>query len=319
MLNKPAMSGPTMVASIAVTLCLAFSAACDTAFGQPPVEKGVREEILAAADGWPIHATYYESPSGKESAAVVLLAGAEGPDKKDARNRRIWKNTALALQKSGFGVIAVDLRKQGDSIPAVAEGETSSIKMAANDYLLMANLDLEIVKEFLLEEHKNEKLNIRKTGIVAVGSSAMVAAAFASADWLRKPFPDGPTPDSSTPRGQDIRSLIMYSPNTNVKGLNSNTIMKSLAARQIAIHIVASKDVKEDFRHAERIYKAVEIKGDQFKDGRKLTTAAGEITAEGFLEGRFADPTNKDITEFLTKSLTELEMPWASRKSRLED
>ncbi len=318
MLKLSAFSRLATCSAIVLTLGLAMTLACDTALGQQPAVKGVREEKLAAGDGWPIHATYYESASGKESPAVILLARAEGVDKKDARNRRIWQNTALGLQKSGFAVIAVDLRKHGDSVPEQAAGQTSTIKMAPNDYVLMASLDLEAVKEFLLEEHKNEKLNIRKTGIVSVGSSALVAASFAAADWARKPYPDGPTPDTSTPRGQDIRSLIMYSPNANVKGLNSNAIMKTLSVREIAIHIVASKDVKEDFKNAEKIYKAVEIKGELYKDGRKFTTAAGDITAEGFLEGRFAEPTNKDITEFLTKSLKELDMPWASRKSRLE-
>jgi len=312
------LSRLTACAKTLLTLGLAMTLACDTALGQQATNKGVREEKLAAGDGWPIHATYYESAGGKESPAVILLAGAEGVDKKDARNRRVWQNTALGLQKSGFAVIAVDLRKHGDSIPDQPEGQPSAIKMAANDYVLMANLDLEAVKEFLLLEHKGEKLNIRKTGIVAVGSSAMVAASFAAADWVRKPYPDGPTPDSSTPRGQDIRSMILYSPGGNVKGLNSNSIMKALSGREIAIQIVASKDVKEDFKNAEKIYKSVESKNELYKDGRKLTTAAGDITAEGFLEGRFAEPTNKDITEFLTKSLTELDMPWASRKSRLE-
>ncbi len=318
MLKLTAFSRQTPCAATVLTLGLAMTLACGTALCQQVANKGVREEKLAAGDGWPIHATYYESAGGKESPAVILLAGAEGVDKKDARNRRVWQNTALALQKSGFAVIAVDLRKHGDSVPEQAEGQPLAIKMAPNDYVLMATLDLEAVKEFLLEEHKNEKLNIRKTGVVAVGSSAMVAASFAAADWVRKPYPDGPTPDSSTPRGQDIRSLIMYSPNTNVKGLNSYSIMKVLSGRAIAIHVVASKDVKEDFKNAEKIYKSVESKNELYKDGRKLTTAAGDITAEGFLEGRFADPTNKDVTEFLTKSLTELDMPWASRKSRLE-
>lgn len=308
----------TPFATTILSLTLIMSSLCDKTLAQTTTNKGVREETFAASDGWPIHATYYESPGGKESAAVILLAGAEGDDKKDSRNRRVWQNTALALQKSNFAVIAVDLRKHGDSILEVPEGDISANKMAPNDFLLMANLDMDAVKEFLLAEHKNEKLNIRKTGIVAVGSSAMVAAAFASADWAKKPYPDGPTLDTSTPRGQDIRALIMYSPNANVKGLNSNSIMRSLNGRQIAIHIVASKDVKEDFRNADKIYKSVEIKDEQYKDARKLTTAGGDITAEGFLEGRFADPTNKDITEFLTKSLTELDMPWASRKSRLE-
>lgn len=318
MSTSPAILRLLKSCAILTALGVATNFWCCTAPGQQAGNKNVREEKLAAADGWPIHATYYESPAGKESPAIILLAGAEGVDNKDARNRRVWQNTALALQKDGFAVIAVDLRKHGDSIPAAAEGEPLPIKMAPNDYLLMASLDLEAVKDFLLLEHKDEKLNIRKTGIVSMGSSALVAAAFAAADWAKKPYPDAPTLEMQTPRGQDIRCLIMYSPNSAVKGLNSSTIMRSLNGFPIAIHVIASRDIKDDFRSAERIYKSVEIKDDQFKDARKITTAAGEITAEGFLEGRFADPTNKDINEFLTKSLIEADMPWASRKSRLE-
>ena len=182
----------------------------------------------------------------------------------------------------------------------------------------MAASDMEAVKTFLLNEHESKKLNIRKTGIVAVGSSAMVAAAFTVADWAKKPYPDGPTLETSTPRGQDVHALIMYSPNATVKGLNANTIMRTLKALPVAVHVIASKDVKDDARNADRIFKAVEIKDDHFKDSRKHTIATGEITAEGFLEGRFADPTNTDITEFLTNNLSKIDMPWISRKSRLE-
>ena len=293
------------------------AAAKQTAPKQPGAAN-TRDEKLAAADGWPIHATYYESAAGKESPVVIVLAGAEGRDKQDARNRRVWQNAAVVLQKSGFAVLAVDLRKHGDSIPEASEADSPLLKMMPTDYVVMAAADMDAVKEFLLSEHQNEKLNIRKTGIVAVGSSAMVAAAATVADWAKKPYPDGPTLETSTPRGQDVRALIMYSPVANVKGINSTTIMKSIKVLPIAVHVIASKDVKEDARNAERIFKAVEIKDDQFKDTRKHTIAAGEMTAEGFLEGRFADPTNADITEFLTKNLKELDIPWASRKSRLE-
>ena len=287
------------------------------AAGQTAGTSNTREETLTAADGWPIHATYYESAAGKESPVVILLAAAEGPDKKDARNRRVWQNTALALQKSGFAVIAVDLRKHGDSKPENTGPDSPLLKMAPGDYLVMANLDMDAVKAFLLSEHHNEKLNIRKTGIVAVGSSAMVAAASAVADWAQKPYPDGPTLESSTPRGQDVRALILYSPNSSVKNINSNTVLRTIKALPIAVHVIASSDIKEDARSAERVFKTVEIKDDMYKDKRKLTMVAGEITAEGFLEGRFTDPTNKDITEFLVKNLNELDLPWVSRKSRL--
>ena len=300
-----------------LTVLTAFCLADSDCSAQPPAKSNTREEILAASDGWPIHTTYYESAAGKESPAIILLAGAEGPDKKDARNRRIWQNTAVSLQKSGCAVLAVDLRKHGDSNPEATEPESPLLKMTPTEYVIMVKQDMEAVKAFLLSEHMNEKLNIRKTGIVAVGSSAMVAAAATVADWERKPYPDGPTPETCTPRGQDVRALILYSPNAAVKGINSNTMMKAIKVLPIAVHVIASKDVKEDARNADRIFKAIEIKADEFKEKRKYTLAPNAVTAEGFLEGRFADPTNKDITEFLTKHLKELDMPWTSRKSRL--
>jgi pimeloyl-ACP methyl ester carboxylesterase len=314
----PAISMLQKFLAFLTVIFLVCSTDCTQAAGRQPGAPNTREEKLSAPDGWPIHATYYESAAGKESPVVILLAAAEGPDKKDARNRRVWQNTALGLQKSGFAVIAVDLRKHGDSIPELTEPDSALLRMSPTDYVVMAASDMEAVKTFLLSEHHREKLNIRKTGIVSVGSSAMVAAAFAVADWAQKPYPDGPTPEASTPRGQDVRALIMYSPNANVKGISSTTILRAINSLPIAVHVVASSDIKEDARNADRIFKAVEIKDDLYKDKRKLTTATGEIAAEGFLEGRFADPTNKDITEFLTRNLKELDMPWMSRKSRLQ-
>lgn len=285
----------------------------------PASGKGEPKDVtLRTSDGWQIQTTYFESPAGKESPAVILLTGTEGPDKTGARNRRVWQPAAQALQKSGFAVVTVDLRKHGDSIPAATGSESTPIKASADDYTLMAAADLEAVKAFLMEEHAAERLNIRKLGIVSMGSSSMVAAAFAVADWAKPPYPDAPTLAARTPRGQDVRALIMYSPTTSVKGLNSNLILKNLKPLQVAVYIVASKDNKDDARHADKLFKAVELKEEQFKEFRKTTMVAGAIRSEGFLEGRFAEPTNKDITEFLTKSLKELDAPWMSRKSRLE-
>ena len=288
---------------------------------QPPKAapgKGeAQDEILTASDGWPIHITYYESAAGKESPVVILLPGAEGPDKKDIRNRRVWQSTALALQKSGFAVVAVDLRKHGDSLPPATGTEPPTVKMSAMDYAVMATVDLEAVKMFVMEKHKEEKLNIRKLGIVSVGSSAMVSAAFAVADWAKPPYPDAPTLEARTPRGQDVRALIMYSPNSTVKNINANTILKTVKGLEIAVHVVASKDIPDDVRSAEKIFKAVELKGDQFKDARKITLVAGKTRAEGFIEGTFGDTTNKDIVDFLTKNVKEMDAPWSSRKSRL--
>lgn len=280
---------------------------------------GISEMVLPAnGDRWPIHVTYFESPAGKESPVVILLTATEGTDKKDARNRRVWQPTALALQKSGFAVVTLDLRKHGDSLPEASGSEPPAVKMAVNDYAMMAAGDLEAVKTFLLEQHKAEKLNVRKLGIVSMGSSSMVAAAFAVADWAKKPFPDGPTLDLSTPRGQDVRALVMYSPKTSVKGINSTGILKSIKSLLIAVHVIASKDSKDELKDAEKVFKAVDLKDEQFKESRKITLVSGDVRSEGFLEGRYADATAKDITDFLSINLKQLDFPWVPRNDRRE-
>jgi pimeloyl-ACP methyl ester carboxylesterase len=291
-----------------------------TANAQAKSKDGSVDLVLqSVADRWPIHCTYFESSAGKESPVVVLLTATEGSDKKDARNRRVWQPTAVALQKAGFAVVTVDLRKHGDSVPPTDGGEASALKMAAADYALMAAGDLEAVKSFLLDEHKSEKLNVRKMGIVAMGSSAMVASAFAVADWDKKPYPDGPTLALSTPRGQDVRALVLYSPNTSVKGINSTAVLKTIRGLLIAVHVISSKDNKEDLKNAEKVFKAVDLKDEQFKESRKLTLVSGGVRSEGFLEGRFGDATNKDIIDFLTLNLKQLDFPWISRNDRRQE
>jgi pimeloyl-ACP methyl ester carboxylesterase len=283
--------------------------------GQPSKSEP-QDLIQTAADGWPIHMTYFESSAGKESPVVILLTSTEGNDNKDSRNRRIWQPTAAFRQKAGFAVAAVDLRKHGDSVPPTSATDPTALKMSPNDYPAMVAADLEAVKDFLMVQHKAQKLNIRKLGIVSMGSSSMVAAAFAVADWAKEPYPDAPTLATRTPRGQDVRALIMYSPNSSVRNLNANTIMKAIRGLQISVYVVASKDIRDDARNAEKIFKAVELKEEQYKEFRKTTMVAGNVHAEGFLEGRYTDATNKDILDFLMKSLSEMDAPWVSRNDR---
>lgn len=277
---------------------------------------GTIDVVLPTPDGWQIHCTWFESAAGRESACAILLTATDGLGEKDARNRRVWQPTALALQKAGFAVITVDLRKHGDSIPVSPTGEPLAMKISNADYPLMASSDLETVKAFLMEQHKAEMLNIRKLSIVAMGSSALVATAFTIEDWAKTPYPDAPTIDQRTPRGQDVRSLIMYSPNTTVRGLNTTALLKTLKGLPVPVYVIAAKDNKDDARHADKVFKAIELKGDQFKDSRKLLLTPGQTHAEAYLEGQLAAATQKDIIDFLTRNVKDLEAPWTDRTDR---
>jgi pimeloyl-ACP methyl ester carboxylesterase len=279
-------------------------------------------KVLNAVDGWPIHVTYYASNSGREAPVAMLIAGAEGTEGNQSRTRRVWDNTALYLQRAGYAVVTVDLRKHGDSVAPAEVTNAALTKLGINDYGWMASRDLEAVKDMLIAEHVAENLNIRKLGVVTAGSSSMVAAAFAVADWAKPPYADAPAPlagapDMRTPRGQDVRALMMFSPKANVRGINTLAVMRALRGLEVAVYIFASKNGREESRDAQRLYKFVELRGEEFQERRKLSLANAKASGEDFLEARYADDTNKLIKEFLDKNVKELDQPWQSRTNRL--
>ena len=99
---------------LAVLVLLAFSvSATSSLWAQQTDDKTGKEEktLSSLKDGWPIHVTYYPSRLKKNSAVVVLLHMRGG-------NRLVWTRKggmAEMLQNQGFAVIAVDLRKHGQS------------------------------------------------------------------------------------------------------------------------------------------------------------------------------------------------------------
>jgi hypothetical protein len=272
--------------------------------------------ILTAADGWPIHVTYYESGKGKESPVVVLLTAANG-DQKSAVTRHIWKEMATYLQKSNFAVLAVDLRKHGDSLPD--DGLTArSKKILSADYRNMVVGDMEAVKAFLLERHEAEEFNIRKLAIVSSGASSLVGAAFALNDWNKRPYQDAPLLADRTPRGQDVRAIVMFSPRMT-RGFNSSKILKPLSAPQrgIAFRIYhSSKDDAEE-KTAMRLFRVVDLKGEEYDELRSIEAAPA--SGEEFLTGKIGKRVQEDVASFLKANLEELPNPWKSRKSPLDD
>jgi pimeloyl-ACP methyl ester carboxylesterase len=308
---------------MAITILL-LAVTATPAFAQTGANRQAKGEtkLLTAADGWPIHVTYYASTAGKEAPVAVLIAGAEGTANKNSRTRRVWDGVAVYLQRAGYAVVTVDLRKHGDSVAPADVTNAALTKLGKNDYALMATMDLEAVKDMLVAEHKAEKLNVRKMGIVTAGSSSLVASAFAVADWGKAPYPDAPTPlagapDQRTPRGQDVRAVMMFSPPASVRGINTLAVMRTLKGLEVAIYVFASQATREEGRNAERIFKFVELRGEEFKDKRKLSLAKAKASGEDFLEAPYTAQTQKLIKEFLDANVKELEQPWKSRTSRI--
>ncbi|HIE97308.1 MAG TPA: hypothetical protein EYQ63_09905 [Fuerstia sp.] len=279
---------------------------------------------VTTADGWDIKVTYFESPSGKESPVVILLPGAEGLE--ESRTRKVWEGMAKALQKQGYAVVTADLRKHGDSAPDTDDVNPRLIRLGPGDYVLMATRDLEAIKAFLVTEHQRQKLNIRKLGIAAAGSSCMVAASFAANDWLKKPWPDAPTFAQRTPKGQDVRAIMMLSPKSPVKGLNTTVLIKTIAdpAKRIAVHIYHNPKDRAEKKAADLVFRFLKLpKSVPDQEPRQLKEGPPDkkYSAEGLLAAKDGSGTmvmEKHTAEFFNAYLKMREDPWKTRTSKLE-
>ena len=110
----------------------------------------------------------------------------------------------------------------------------------------------------------------------------------------------------------------MLSP-TIVKGINTAKTLRPLSvpALGIAFHIFHSNKDEREQKMAEKLFRFVQLKGEEYDDVRSITALSA--SGEGFLTGRVATSVREDVQKFFKKNLTELQSPWRSRRSKLAD
>lgn len=287
----------------AIASCVVLLAS--VAVGQ---DKDATVVTIGTPSGASLAGTYWESSEGKESPILVLLHGEGG-------NRKKWELIAGRLQRKGYAVLTVDLRKHGESA-GTADTTTSTsgnTKLKPNDYLAMISDDMEGVKRFLMEKHHAGEFNIRKTGLVAIGAIASVAINAAAIDWARAPYPDGPTVDSRTPRGQDIRSVVLISPDKGAKTMNAVKATKPV----YYLVVVGSKDkTKKTF--SDKLVKSLQagLKKDVKEEQVMVKEYATKLNGEDLVakdNGEFL----KLLTQFHDLRLKSIPQPWRDRHNRL--
>lgn len=282
-------------------------------------------------DGGTIHATYYKSPRGKDAPVVVLLHMKDG-------NRFIWQNKgglAERLQEQGYAVLTVDLRFHGESKGAANPGNVNqpdkdkdkkkgagAKKPAAGagelkpaDYKAMAEMDMEAVKKFIFEEHQAENLNMNKMGIVGAEMGASVATYYAAIDWAKTPYDDG-QPGFKTPRGQDVRALVLISPQSSFHGLVMSPALNELRSNQfgVAFLVCVGKDDPQDKNQAKKIFDQASALPESDKRMYKYEYP-GKLRGTDLLGRRLG--IEEHIMSFFEKHLRELDSPWRDRESRL--
>jgi hypothetical protein len=298
-----------------------LTAACAVLIANLSLAGEGKTETLRAVDGQPLTITYYpvsdKGQQSREDAPVVVLL--HGSDKgrilwdKAAPARGEKSNFVQTLNDDGYAVVTVDLRKFGDSkLP----GEATNLR--PDDYEKMASSDMFAVKQFLFDRHQEKQLNMNKMAIIAAGPTAPVALNFAAADWSMPPHDDAPVLANRTPRGQDVRALVLLSPEMSAGRLNSNRALNVLRAPAlgVAMLVVVGAQDTVDKGQSKKVFELMEKA--QRKDEKRVYMVSPPLRdRELGLIGKVPDQVEVPIRNFLNKHVKEFPSAWRDRKNKV--
>lgn len=301
-----------ILAAVAITVCGLGTAPVVAQDDSKQKEEGV-PGVVTTADNWDIHYTYWESPMGKDAPVIILLHG-------KGQARLVWKVLPLAkeLAKKQFAVIAVDLRKHGESkAPETASVQAKSDKLTKFDYEGMVLGDLEAIKKFIYAEHQAQRLNMRKLGVVATDMSTAIALNWAQLDWSKKPFDDAPTLAAKTPRGQDVQALVLVSPEDSLSGVGTINATRFLRATGISVLLLSSKKVSSENRTATKMYSQLGGTQQDAKD-KRIFNIGSDIKLSGSNLLARQPQLQAGAQKFLEDHVMKHVAPWKDRQSRLQ-
>ncbi len=270
----------------------------------PPPE----EVVIPTVDGVLLHATFFPGIHEKDSVPIILLHGFK-------RDRHDFDGLAAYLQGQGHAVIAPDLRGHGESTDVRHQGtrnekiEAGSLRQ--DDFLAMIECDVEGVKTFLKQKNNEGELNIDKLCVVGAEMGALIAAGFARRDWDWAPLATGK-------QGQDVKALVLISPEANFKGLHMADAISDPAVRSdIAILLIAGKKRSASSQEINRLYDSFKRfhpdseKKDLFRVLPVTPLQGAKLLSEPSLK------VNQAIGEFVAL-LVKRQFPWAERKTPLD-
>jgi pimeloyl-ACP methyl ester carboxylesterase len=300
--------------------------AADKQPGNKPVDISEPvDKVLQTKDGGSLHVTYYKSPGDRESPVVVLLHNKDG-------NRFVWQGNeggfAPRLQKEGYAVITVDLRFHGQNKAGGPVGagnanqgagkkkKKAGIELKNSDLDAMVAFDMEAVKDFIKDEHQAGNLNMNKLGIVGPEMGASIAVAYAALDWDKEPYDDA-QPGFQTPRGQDVRALVLISPQEKYHGMAMAKLITPLKDPDLGIALlICSSSDAQDKKESEKIYEMASSTPSINKKRMYLQSYSGKLTGDQLL-GKGLKIEDYMLV-FFKKHLMDLEAPWRDRASKRE-
>ncbi len=294
---------------------------------QPP-----EEVVLETSDGVQLSATFWPGSKGKESVPVILLHDMKG-------SSNDFGKLPGDLQKLGHAVLVPDLRGHGRSKERLGGKKPldAAAGMPRTEFLGMVRFDMEELKQFLMKKNDAKELNIEKLCVVGAGMGASVALNWCRLDWSWPPLATGK-------QGQDVKGLILISPEWSTFGLPLKTALAPPQAsytildpklrrllknpdqldfqREVAVLIVAGKgksravrDAKQLFTKFERARKDARTEESETPKPKDLFYGNLNTTLQGTkMLGVKGLNLELYIAQFIKRCLVDRPYPWTSRK-----
>lgn len=264
-----------------------------------------RPVSLKTKDGVTLRAFYFPSAQGKEAVTALIVHEWQG-------QASPYVNLVKKLNEAGVAVLIPDYRGHGGSKEYVNRGRTETFNLAQmgkRDVEAIIMMDLETAKGFLKEENNEGNLNLNALVVIGVREGAVMAANWAARDWS---FPSV----GRNKQGQDVKALVLISPEKQVKSVPIDPGLFSPAILQLPVMIVAGSG-SSDSSEARRISKRME----------STKRRAGGGTVTGF-ESKMVDTALSgpslvnevssvipDIVKFVTEEVDGKDAnPWVERE-----
>lgn len=293
--------------------------------GQGPPPEVV---TLATKDGVQLRATYFpaaarkDSPQAKQVTPVVLLH-----DFKSSRS--VLTQLALKLQAPAeagadhplFAVVTVDLRAHGDSTkllsPDGTQADLDASKLAKEGLLSMASLDMEAVRNFLVEKNDAGELNLNKLCLIGSGMGGSVAANWALQDWTAPPLAVGK-------QGQDVKAIVLISPRWSYMGLSMQVPMKFGPLKQNVAWLLMcggqDAKVKTDLERIEKLleksHPTTDRGGTTHRVGLQVVELPSSLQGDK-LFNKYSQSIDDQAMAFLSENIAAKQQPWTNRRNRL--
>jgi len=221
-------SGSPVIALLVVSVLGSLVLGPARLAAQDPAAAGEKDEIpkpeevsIQTPDGLVLKATYLPGLKGKETIPVVLLHELRGRHQQgrsaNTRFSRVdYAGLAKTLQARGHAVLVPDLRGHGESnvrkIPGRADQVIDPETMGGTEYQRIVAIDMPAMKNYLVARNNEGELNIEKLVVVGAVESALAAMYWAQLDWSMPA-------SGNRKQGQDIKAVILLSPQWSVPGL----------------------------------------------------------------------------------------------------